>query len=65
MWRIASSTPSTVRTARTGLSLGLRVGGLYGFPYREWQADGVEAEGGPKFGLRGGYLALSLGAGHW
>ncbi|MGC4090310.1 MAG: hypothetical protein QM756_21015 [Polyangiaceae bacterium] len=56
---------STVRTARSGLSLGVRLGVLYGIPYREWQADGVTADGGPKFGLRGGYAALSLGVGRW
>ncbi|MFZ5891493.1 MAG: hypothetical protein ACOY0T_10620 [Myxococcota bacterium] len=57
--------PSTVPNARSGLSLGLRLGGLYGIPYREWKADGVTIEGGPKFGLRGGYAALSLGVGTW
>ena len=51
--------------ARSGLSVGLRVGGLYGIPYRKWQADGVAAPDGPSFGLRGGYAALSLGAGTW
>jgi hypothetical protein len=51
--------------ARSGFSLGLRVGGLYGYPYRKWEADGVTAEDGPKFGLRGGYAALSLGVGTW
>lgn len=55
----------TVATARSGLALGLRIGGLYGIPYREWKADGVTADGGPKFGLRGGYAALSLGVGNW
>ncbi len=53
--------PSSVPDARTGLSLGLRLGGLYGIPVREWQADGVEASDGPSLGLRGGYAALSLG----
>jgi hypothetical protein len=57
--------PSSVPGARSGLSLGLRVGGLYGIPFREWQADGVTADDGPSFGLRGGYAALSLGAGTW
>ena len=55
----------TVATARSGFSLGLRIGGLYGIPYREWKADGVTVDGGPKFGLRGGYAALSIGVGHW
>jgi hypothetical protein len=54
-----------VGDARSGLSLGLRVGGLYGIPFRNWQADGASVSGGPSFGLRGGYAALSLGAGAW
>lgn len=57
--------PSTVHNARSGLSVGLRIGGLYGIPYRKWQADGVTASDGPTFGLRGGYAALSLGMGTW
>jgi hypothetical protein len=58
--------PSTaVGGARSGLSLGLRVGGLYGIPYRDWHADGVSADDGPSLGLRGGYAALSLGMGNW
>jgi hypothetical protein len=51
--------------ARSGLALGLRVGALYGLPYRDWQADGAHASDGPTFGLRGGYAALSLGVGTW
>src|SRR6185436_13243580 len=42
-----------VGDARSGLSVGLRVGGLYGFPIRDWQADGASVSGGPSFGLRG------------
>jgi hypothetical protein len=51
--------------ARSGFSLGLRVGGLYGIPFSGWHADGAKATGGPPFGLRGGYAALSLGVGTW
>lgn len=58
--------PSTsVGDARSGLSLGLRVGGVYGIPYRDWKADGVSVSDGPSFGLRGAYAALSLGVGNW
>lgn len=56
---------ANVPGARSGLSVGLRVGGLYGIPYRKWQADGVTAADGPRFGLRGGYAALSMGVGSW
>lgn len=62
---VVLSRPSTVPTARSGLTLGLRIGGLYGIPYRNWQADGVTASDGPSFGLRGGYAALALGMGNW
>jgi hypothetical protein len=62
---IAIGRGSDLPHARSGWSLGLRLGALYGIPYRDWHADGVKASGGPKFGLRGGYLALSLGAGTW
>lgn len=62
---IAIGRGSAVRNARSGWSLGLRLGGLYGIPYRDWQADGVKATGGPTLGLRGGYAALSLGVGTW
>jgi len=51
--------------ARSGYSLGLRVGGLYGFPVHGWRADGAAVAGDPSFGLRGGFAALSLGVGTW
>jgi hypothetical protein len=51
--------------ARTGYTLGLRLGGLYGFPVHGWTSNGATVNGDPPFGLRGGYLALSLGAGSW
>ncbi|MEI9952780.1 MAG: hypothetical protein WDO74_28310 [Pseudomonadota bacterium] len=51
--------------ARTGYTLGLRLGGLYGFPVHGWTSNGANVNGDPPFGLRGGYLALSLGAGSW
>jgi hypothetical protein len=51
--------------ARSGWSLGLRVGGLYGFSTSGWHADGSKVNGDPPFGLRGGYAALSLGVGTW
>ncbi|HEX3773443.1 MAG TPA: hypothetical protein VHV51_03205 [Polyangiaceae bacterium] len=51
--------------ARSGWSLGLRVGGLYSIPTRGWKSDDASITGGPTFGLRGGYAALSLGAGTW
>lgn len=51
--------------ARSGYSLGLRVGGLYGFPIHGWRANGSAVNGDPPFGLRGGYAALSLGVGTW
>jgi hypothetical protein len=51
--------------ARSGWALGLRVGGLYGISTSGWHADGSKVNGGPPFGLRGGYLALSLGVGTW
>ncbi len=53
------------RSARAGFSVGLRLGVLYGIPYRKWQADGTTAADGPSFGLRGGYAALTIGAGNW
>jgi hypothetical protein len=54
-----------VAGAKSGYSLGLRVGGLYGFPLRGWRADGATVNAGPPFGLRGGFAALSLGVGTW
>jgi len=51
--------------ARTGYTLGLRIGGLYGFPVHGWTSNGETVNGDPPFGLRGGYAALSLGAGSW
>ncbi len=51
--------------ARSGYSLGLRVGGLYGFPLHGWRSNGSAVSGDPPFGLRGGYAALSLGVGTW
>jgi len=57
----AANTPNS----RTGWALGLRLGALYGFPLRGWRSNGQEVTGDPPFGLRGGYVALSLGAGSW
>ena len=54
-----------VAGARSGWALGLRIGGLYGFPIRGWRSNGEAVTGDPPFGLRGGYAALSLGAGTW
>jgi hypothetical protein len=54
-----------VADARSGWALGLRVGGLYGIPSHGWRSDGADISGGPAFGLRGGYAALSIGAGTW
>ena len=54
-----------VADARSGWSLGMRVGALYGIPYKGWRSDDAAITGGPTFGLRGGYAALSLGAGTW
>jgi len=54
-----------VADARSGWSLGLRVGGLYSIPTRGWKSDDAAITGGPTFGLRGGYAALSIGAGTW
>jgi len=51
--------------ARSGWSLGLRLGALYGFPIHGWRASGAVVNGDPPFGLRGGYAALSIGAGTW
>lgn len=62
---IAIGRGATVPNARSGWSLGLRLGALYGIPFRDWQADNVKTTGGPSFGLRGGYAALSLGIGTW
>ncbi|HEY8942727.1 MAG TPA: hypothetical protein VIM73_00640, partial [Polyangiaceae bacterium] len=56
---------SSVREARSGYSLGLRIGGLYGVPFRDWNADDADASDGPSLGLRGGYAALSVGVGTW
>jgi hypothetical protein len=54
-----------VAGAKSGYSLGLRIGGLYGIPTRGFRADGAHVNGAPSFGLRGGYAALSLGVGTW
>lgn len=54
-----------VADARSGWSLGLRVGGLYGIPTHGWRSNGAEITAGPTLGLRGGYLAISVGAGTW
>jgi hypothetical protein len=54
-----------VANARSGWSLGLRLGALYGIPYKGWKSDDASITGGPTFGLRGGYAALSIGAGTW
>jgi hypothetical protein len=54
-----------IPNARTGWSLGVRLGGLYGIPLRGWRSNGENVTGDPPFGLRGGYVALSLGAGSW
>jgi len=54
-----------VADARTGYSLGLRLGGLYGIPTHGWRSNGADITGGPTAGLRGGYAALSIGAGTW
>jgi hypothetical protein len=51
--------------ARSGWSLGLRVGGLYGIPVHGWRSEGNKINGDPPFGLRGGYAALSVGVGTW
>ena len=51
--------------ARSGWSLGVRIGGLYGIPLHGWKSDGAKVNGDPPFGLRGGYAALSLGVGTW
>jgi hypothetical protein len=57
----AAQTPN----ARSGWSLGLRLGALYGFPIHGWRSNGAVVSSDPPFGLRGGYAALSLGAGSW
>jgi hypothetical protein len=54
-----------VADAKTGWALGLRIGGLYGIPTHGWRSNGAEIFGGPTAGLRGGYAALSIGAGTW
>jgi hypothetical protein len=54
-----------VADARSGWALGLRLGGLYGIPYKGWKSDGATINGGPTFGLRGAFAALSIGAGTW
>jgi hypothetical protein len=54
-----------VADARSGWSLGVRLGGLYGIPLHGWRSNGADISGGPSFGLRGGYAALSVGAGTW
>jgi len=62
---VIGKTAAQAPNARTGYSLGLRLGALYGFPIHGWRANGAEVTGDPPFGLRGGYAALSLGAGSW
>jgi len=62
---IAIGRRDKVPGARSGYSIGLRVGALYGFPLNGWRADGAAVSGDPSFGLRGGYAALSLGFGTW
>jgi hypothetical protein len=54
-----------VADAKSGWALGLRIGGLYGIPTHGWRSNGADITGGPAFGLRGGYAALSIGAGTW
>jgi hypothetical protein len=54
-----------VADAKSGWALGLRIGGLYGIPSHGWRSNGADITGGPSFGLRGGYAALSIGAGTW
>jgi hypothetical protein len=54
-----------VADAKSGWALGLRIGGLYGIPTHGWRSNGADITGGPSFGLRGGYAALSIGAGTW
>ena len=54
-----------IADAKSGWALGLRLGGLYGIPTHGWRSNGADITGGPSFGLRGGYAALSLGAGTW
>jgi hypothetical protein len=49
--------------ARTGWTLGLRIGALYGIPIRGFRSNGSEVIGDPTYGLRGGYAALSIGLG--
>lgn len=56
---------SQVSGARSGWSLGLRLGGLYGFPIQGFRSDAAKVTGEPSFGLRGGYAALSIGRGSW
>ncbi|HKO47232.1 MAG TPA: hypothetical protein VJV79_05890 [Polyangiaceae bacterium] len=62
---IIGKTAAQIPNARSGWSLGLRLGALYGFPIRGWRSNGADVTGDPPFGLRGGYAALSLGAGSW
>lgn len=62
---VAIGRKAQVAGTKSGYSLGLRVGGLYGFPIRGWKANGADVNGSPPFGLRGGYAALSLGVGTW
>jgi hypothetical protein len=62
---VIGKTTAQVRNARSGWSLGLRLGALYGFPIHGWRSNGAVVTGDPPFGLRGGYAALSLGAGSW
>jgi hypothetical protein len=59
-WRIGQRE----HDSRTFLTLGARVGGLYGPPMGEWSlASGAKADDGPKLGLRGGFVVLALGFG--
>jgi len=62
---IVGKTAAHIPNARSGWSLGLRLGALYGFPIHGWRSNGADVTGDPPFGLRGGYAALSLGAGSW
>ncbi|HET9955133.1 MAG TPA: hypothetical protein VFQ61_11550 [Polyangiaceae bacterium] len=62
---ILLSRKAPVDTAQSGWALGVRVGGLYGFPYRDWHADNGKASDGPTVGLRGAYAMASLSLGSW
>jgi hypothetical protein len=55
----------TVRHGRRRfLTLGARVGALYGPTFGQWGlSDGSDADGGPSIGLTGGFAALVIGFG--